>query len=704
MNRINNKLPNNLVQLQHCIKSDPSGYKQEFQQQYEHFKSLLDLFHSQSSSYDKTFIDLIMFLAHVCACYPDELSTYPNDLIKTLRLFSMNLHPEIRMTLVRALIFLRNKSLLAAEDLITILFEMLKCPDKKLRVMIREHILSDIKNINAKHKNHKANTFLQNFMFAKMKDSNLIYVKTSLLILIELYRKNIWNDSRTVNVIATALFSKTSKILAIALQFFLGKDEAEQNGGEKSDDDSDDENLPSAQDLTMATKINKKTRKRKRLLLKSKEVLRKYKNKTKTYSFNFSAIHLLNDPQSLAENLFKLLEKFNQGFELKLLLINLISRLIGIHELLILNFYPFLQRFLHPRQQEVTKFLQYIAQASHELVPPDSLEPILKVIANNFVTERNSHEVMAVGINSIREICSRCPLAMNEDLLQDLVQYNSFKDKNVSMAAKSLIQLYRIINPKMLKKKDRGRPTEASQENHSHQYGQSKALSYISGAEILNETESHDNFILDKTPTDRCNRDGDESDGSWIQVSDDDNDDDRGEENDLEEESASDVQNEIDENRIDPIQKAEQISMNRILSQEEFQKVKLAQLTKHLKGPRSKKNKSDLDKPNNIKTIPANIETKEIVPLSDIERLYKKSKENKEDRIRSIEYGREDREKFGSKRRKGKRNEYASKNKREIQKGKSFMMIKHKVNRKQKKRSFKEKQIALRNSLLKRCK
>jgi protein SDA1 len=51
--------------------------------------------------------------------------------------------------------------------------------------------------------------------------------------------------------------------------------------------------------------------------------------------------------------------------------------------------------------------LQFSAQASHDLVPADAIEPVLKAIVNNFVTERNSAEVMAVGLNAIRELCKR---------------------------------------------------------------------------------------------------------------------------------------------------------------------------------------------------------------------------------------------------------------------------------------------------------
>ncbi|OTF78417.1 hypothetical protein BLA29_005186, partial [Euroglyphus maynei] len=152
----------------------------------------------------------------------------------------------------------------------------------------------------------------------------------------------------------------------------------------------------------------------------------------------------------------------------------------------------------------------------------------------------------------------------------------------------------------------------------------------------------------------------------------------------------------------DPKEKASLISTSRILTQEEFHKVRLAQLSKHLQKARSKKpskttsteNKSDSLISSSSNGIP------EIVPLSSIERLYKRQKSDKQTRLESIEAGREDRGKYGA--RKGKLNDFASKSNKETRKGKSFMMIKHKIRQKRGRRSFKEKQIALRNSLLKR--
>ena len=111
-----------------------------------------------------------------------------------------------------------------------------------------------------------------------------------------------------------------------------------------------------------------------------------------------------------------------------MMLMNLISRLVGIHELFLFNFYPFVQRFLQPHQREVTKILLLLPKhLSHHLVPPEIIQSVLMSVANNFVTDKNSGEVMTVGINAIKEITARCLLVMTEELLQDLAQYKTHR-------------------------------------------------------------------------------------------------------------------------------------------------------------------------------------------------------------------------------------------------------------------------------------
>merc|ERR1712142_421490 len=178
-------------------------------------------------------------------------------------------------------------------------------------------------------------------------------------------------------------------------------------------------------------------------------------------------------------------------------MIDLVSRLIGVHSLFSFNFYPYLQRFMQPHQREVPKILLFGAQASHDLVPPEILQPMVRTIVDNFVTERNANEVVAVGINAVREICNRAPLTMTDDLLGDLAGYKNSKAKPIAMAARSIIGVFREINPEMLQRKDRGRMTEARKEKLAmgdtrKAYGQTSTVEGVLGAEGLGESAGGD--------------------------------------------------------------------------------------------------------------------------------------------------------------------------------------------------------------------
>lgn len=587
----------------------------------------------------------------------------------------------MRNSFCRALILLRNKNLISPLDLLELFFQLLRCPDKTLRKFLENHIITDIKNMNAKSKDMKLNATLQNFMFSMVKDSNPKAAKMSLDIMMELYKKNIWNDAKTVNVIGTVgCFSKITKVSVAALKFFLGTDEDE----EKSDSDSDHE--PDLKAAILANRVTKKTKKRAKQLENVKKLYKKSQNKKKNApTFNFSAIHLIHNPQGMAEDLFKQLQDGNERFEVKLLHLDVISRLIGIHELFIFSFYPYVTRFLQPHQRQVTRILQFAAQAAHEMVPPEVIEPINKTIANNFVSERNSSDVMAIGLNAIREVCQRCPLSMEEDLLRDLAMFKNYKDKSVMMASRSLISLYREHLPALLHKKDRGRPTEASAELEPKKYGEVKAVDFIPGTEVL-LTESKED---DKESGD----DSDES-GSWVDVSHSEN------EEEIEEGTASEADDSDEDSEESETEKpakkvknpgeqrqaAKELALTTIFDDNDFKRIE-GQLIKK-KVTNSRKRKAEPEE------AP---EKSEFVKLTDIEMIYKKRKTDRESRIESIKKGREGREKFGYK--DGRQNIHCSKTNREKEKTKNFQMIRHKARGKVKK-SFRDKQMALRKHLI----
>ena len=440
-----NQLATNLPQLQNLMKRDPESYKDELVQQYRHFAANMKVFTIDPSKPSRALCDQVMFLCQVAHCYPDELSNLPSELSSMLEERHAVLDPDVRLTMCKGLILLRNKDILNPTTLLQLFFVLFRCQDKVLRKMLYNHIVADIKNVNCKQKNNTLNRVLQNFMYSMLRDSHTIAARMSLDVMIELYRKRVWSDAKTVNVIVTACLSPVHKLMLPGIQFFLGRDIQIDSDDESS---SDEDDARTARQLVIASGVNKKTTKRRKKLEKQLALLRKQKKNKKKAAppVCFSALHLIHDPQGFAEKLFQRLEKENHSVEVRFAILDLTSRLIGVHRLILFNYYPYVQRFLRPQQRDVTKLLTYVAQAAHDLVPPDIIEPVLRTLADQFVTERNASEVMAVGLNAVREICARCPLAMGDGEL-DFCTLKGHRDRGVSAAARSLIQLCRTLQP-----------------------------------------------------------------------------------------------------------------------------------------------------------------------------------------------------------------------------------------------------------------
>lgn len=381
----------------------------------------------------------------------------------------------------------------------------------------------------------------------------------------ELWKRQIWTDAKTVEVMKEASVSENEKVIVGGVRFFLGGDKERE---EMEDEDSDEDAVDVAR-IRHQLGINKKTKKKARVAEKAIAThKRKEKKKKQPHPLNFSALHLLHNPQGFADSLFsKHLQNTRTKLNLdqKLLVLQLVSRLVGLHKLHIMALYSYFQKFLTPRQPSVTSFLASLAQASHDLVPPDVLEPLIQKIANEFVSEASAGEVATAGLNAIREICVRQPLAMNETLLQDLVMYKKSKDKGVVMASKGLLSLYRDVGAQMLKKRDRGKEAAMSiraGEKEQKRFGQQE-IGGIEGLELLEKWKEEERRKkreekgLDPD-AEHDEEDDDESNWNAWNVEDDEDSDDSGDWINVQSDAEIDVSDSEDEGKDRPSKKAKQ--------------------------------------------------------------------------------------------------------------------------------------------------
>ena len=72
-------------------------------------------------------------------------------------------------------------------------------------------------------------------------------------------------------------------------------------------------------------------------------------------------------------------------------------------------------------------------------MPPEELEPVMKHLIDKFVNDRCTEEVICMGLNTIREICVKNPLIIDEFHVNYLAEFKTYKDRNVAGAARSII-------------------------------------------------------------------------------------------------------------------------------------------------------------------------------------------------------------------------------------------------------------------------
>ncbi|XP_026381898.1 protein SDA1 homolog isoform X1 [Papaver somniferum] len=515
----------NLLTLQHKMKIDPEGYETELALLYKHFDSLLFLFQQQSAlsfssingdpTVSKDLGDMAMFLAHVTPYYPTQLSDYPCKLADLLRSSAKSLPSSLRCHLTKALILLINRNFVDIGETLGLFMELQTLGDRTLRKDAFSHVIHSIRRMNQKHKNETQNRPLQNILFTMLQEEDEAKAKRALIVLCDLHRRRVWFDERTANAICTACFHPSSKIMNAALSFLLGFEkieEADDSDVDSSEDEKNPQVVLQREDVykahhkgTLASKKKKQAKLQRAIRSMKRQQRANSEKDTPNY---YSPLNHLIDAQGFAEKLFSRLQTCNERFEVsiltfhiylevyifclqvKMMILKVIARTVGLHRLILLNFYPFLQKYVQPHQRDITELLASAVQACHDMVPPDAVEPLFRQVVNQFVHDKSRTEAIAVGLNVVREICLRIPLLMTEDLLQDLVLYRKSHEKAISTAARSLITLFREVCPSLLVKKDRGRPTNPKARPKA--FGEVNIASNVSGLELLQNDDGED--------------------------------------------------------------------------------------------------------------------------------------------------------------------------------------------------------------------
>ncbi|CAL5396040.1 unnamed protein product [Camellia sinensis] len=558
-----------LPTLQSKMKCDPEGYETELTLLYAQFKSSLELFQQQAAlnftsvsgvagdpTVAKDLGDRVMFLAHVTPFYRNQLSQFPKEIADFLGSAARTIPSSLRCHIAQALILLINRKMVDIRETLALFMELQTLGDRVLRKLAFSHVVHSVRRMNQKHKNDAKNRALQNILFTMLQQEDEAKAKQSLITLCDLHRRKVWFDDRTANAICTACFHPSSRIMIAALSFLLDYENIEDDDDSDSDGSSSEDDSATQQPQVVSREAmykahhkgtsSSKKKKKAKLQRAIRSMKRQQRMSSEKSNLNYySPLSHLKDAQGFAEKLFSRLQTCNERFEgmwrlwgvqrrydplknaagldlyIKMMMLKVIARTVGLHRLILLNFYPYLQKYVQPHQRDVTTLLAAAVQACHDMVPPDAVEPLFKQIVNQFVHDRSRMEAIAVGLNAVREICLRMPLIcckilsyigshmrkLFQQLLVHLLLYSERYERKVVCIG--------LFCPSLLIKKDRGRSSDTKARPKA--FGEANVARNVPGVELLQS----DNDVDDDNDTDGS--DGEDSNENGFGSSSEDN-------------------------------------------------------------------------------------------------------------------------------------------------------------------------------------
>ena len=174
--------------------------------QLRRYSACLDIFALQPTRPHRELGDLAAFLAAVAPSYPNSKAAQalPRDLAKLLSSAAApSMDPPLRLTLAKSLMLLRNRGVVAAEELLPLWVSCLRLQDKNLRKLVCAHVVADVKRSNSKRRDDRLNRAAQAALGASASsDESSAAARASLGLLAELWRRRLWRDARTANAVA----------------------------------------------------------------------------------------------------------------------------------------------------------------------------------------------------------------------------------------------------------------------------------------------------------------------------------------------------------------------------------------------------------------------------------------------------------------------------------------------------------------------
>ena len=194
------------------IKEDPNGFQEEIIKMIKKFNTA---FHEFKRNPVKKSMDLAMysvFIANIFEFYSEDLKFIIGSISQLLESYSGLMHYFNRKKALSTLIIISKKGFWKPFESVKFFSNILLLEDRDLRKQAADHIFAVIKKHDHQGKSSLIHRELTDFFQECISEGKDELAKRMVRIIALLYRRMIWKDKKSMNIIANAALHNYHKV------------------------------------------------------------------------------------------------------------------------------------------------------------------------------------------------------------------------------------------------------------------------------------------------------------------------------------------------------------------------------------------------------------------------------------------------------------------------------------------------------------
>ncbi|KAH9386678.1 protein SDA1 [Nematocida major] len=429
------------VRLQLQIKRDPASYTTLYKNEVEKLRGMIKISKLDPEAKNSELSSLLTFLPHIAKHYDEDIA---GDIFNYALDYYSLLEKSLSQAVITGVIALKKTKQIGPEIFYKQAIALIEEMDKRTKTVFIQFLIAEI----IRDKDHKE--LVQKILVDSIHSGVESHAKRAAYIYMHLISRSIWTDRASSEMVFEMMFKAPPVVVNFIFMYLLDRvklavtEEEIEMPSKKTQDTK----------IKRETKGDKRKKERKEKVILKKLEEKKEKEAQKEPNIVSILRRLEGKGPQYAARLFKKVKMSEHSADTKLMMAQIVSRIIGYYKVNIKGFLGYMMRFLFPHQEKLPSVFAAIAQSIHEETVDKEVQAICDLIVENFCGDHKDDDIIAYGVNSLRAIIKRHPPAMEYPCIKQVMDYRKLNKKRAVSAASALKKMIRDIQRQKEAEKD----------------------------------------------------------------------------------------------------------------------------------------------------------------------------------------------------------------------------------------------------------